>query len=192
MTEMIASSAIVIVEIALVLVVVFAVIGVIVLRKRRNRAEELRHFVSRLNGSAALRKEKRFGVAKEKLGNDIDDEVIEDHVDNILQKENSLYNKFVKVFMRQEGQRLEQIHHYVEELIHACHFKLPNFPHLAHSHSEDLAARDEIIESLQEENQELRNEVEKLRADNRKIMAEYEVIYEKHEQLTKLKPAARS
>lgn len=184
MEELIASSGLVIVEIAMVLIIVCAAIVFIMLRKNKGKTAEAKDFVKNINASVTKRKEQHIEFAKESFGEHLDESEIAAYVDSVLEKENSLYGKFVKVMMQHEGHAIEHVNQYVDDLIKACHIKLSD---TAESTVEPENGRlhEELIQSLRDENEDLRYKIDKLTADNEKIMSEYEIIYEKHEALTR-------
>ncbi|MBL4851131.1 MAG: hypothetical protein JKY90_02450 [Gammaproteobacteria bacterium] len=187
MQELMASSGLIIVEIALVLIVVFIIIGVIFLRKSKGKMTEARNFVKKINANVSKRKESHLVFATESFGDRLGASEISAHVDSLLEKENSLYGKFVKVVMHHEGHALEQVNEYVDDLIRACHIKLPiqNEDTQADSVDAESSQHAELIQSLTNQNENLRSQMDKLIAENEKTMSEYEIIYEKHEALTK-------
>ncbi|MBL1433210.1 MAG: hypothetical protein COC09_09310 [Gammaproteobacteria bacterium] len=184
MEEFIASSGLVIVEIAIVLIIVLVVAGVILRRKSKGNTAEAKNFVKNINANVSQRKEKHLEFAKQSFGEHLDELEIAAHVELLLEKENSLYGKFVKVVMHHEGHALEHVSQYVDDLIKACHIKLPEKDSKV-SEQVDIKLHEELIQTLREENDDLRYKVEKLTADNGRIMGEYEIIYEKHEALEK-------
>lgn len=184
MEELIASSGVVIVEIAVVLIIVCVAIVFIMLRKNKGKTAEAKDFVKNINANVAKRKEKHLEFAKESFGEHMDELEIAAHVDSVLEKENSLYGKFVKVVMQHEGHAIEHVNQYVDDLIKACHIKLPDADEST-AEPESGKLHEELIQSLRDENEDLRYKIDKLTADNEKIMSEYEIIYEKHEALTR-------
>lgn len=190
MEELIATSGLVIVEIALALTVIMIIAGVILLRKSKGKTTQAKDFVKKINANVSKRKEEHLEFAKESFGEHLDESEITAHVDSVLEKENSLYGKFVKVVMQHEGHAIEHVNQYVDDLIKACHIKLPERHSKTETdQSESSQLYEELIQSLREENEDLRYKIDKLTAENEKIMAEYEIIYEKHEALTKQQSA---
>ncbi|MBL1292306.1 MAG: hypothetical protein COB61_000365 [Thiotrichales bacterium] len=184
MEELMASSGMIIVEVALVLIVICVATVVILLRKSKGKTTEAKDFVKQINANVSSRKEKHLEFAKESFGEHLDASEITAHVDSLLEKENSLYGKFVKVVMQHEGHAIEHVNQYVDDLIKACHIKLPKKGESV-AEPADGKLHEERIQTLRDENEDLRDKIDKLTADNEKIMSEYEVIYEKNEILTK-------
>lgn len=185
MEELIASSGMIIVEVALVLIVICVAVVVILLRKNKGKTTEAKDFVKKINANVSKRKEQHLEFAKESFGEHMDESEITAHVDSLLEKENSLYGKFVKVVMQHEGHAIEHVNQYVDDLIKACHIKLPQKDENADESAAGGKLHEELIQSLRDENEDLRYKLEKLTADNEKVMSEYEIIYEKHEALTR-------
>jgi len=207
MQEFITSSRLFIVEIAFVLVIVFLIVGIAGYRKRSGKKNEAKSFVKRINSSIDKRRDQCRDFARNSVSHyvDRDDEIsayvessLEGHVHGILEKENSLYNDFIRLLMEEEGHTFEKFQQRVEELIQVCHFKLPQLPddndksELTADQASELSLHAELIESLRGDNEALRDQVIKLGTENEKIMGEYEIIYEKHDALTKQRPAQAS
>ncbi len=197
MEELITSSGLIVVEIAVVLILVFLVVGVIFLRKHRKKEREAKNFVLKVNAGAEKRKERHLSFARNSMSDYLmgDDEiaermepVLEEHVQDVFEKENSLYREFIKVLMRQDGHSIDHFHECVDKLIQVCHLKWPKpsqNEEKGQAKDEAQQAQEEFVETLKNENKELREQINKLLTDNEKIMSEYEIIYEKHEALTK-------
>lgn len=186
-----ASSGLVIVEVALILIVVFIIVGSISLRKSKGKMTEARNFVKKINANVSKRKENHLVIVKESFGEHLGESEISAHVDSLLEKENSLYGKFVKVVMYHEGHALGQVSQYVDDLIRACHIKFPEQDEDAQADSVDTESQlhVKLIQSFKNEKEDLQDKIDKLTADNEKIVSEYEIIYEKYEALTKQRVA---
>ncbi len=197
MQEFMASSGLIIVEVAVVLIIIVSVLGYLMRRKQKGAESDAKKFVKNINANVAQRKETHIEFATETLGEHLDESEISAHVDSLLEKENSLYSKFIKVIMHHEGHAIDQIHRYVDDLVRACHIKLPESSEANDDESSqvergidnDSDVYSELVHSLREENEDLRHQIEKLKAENEHITAEYEIIYEKHEALTKQRSA---
>jgi len=191
MQELMASSGLIVVEVALVLIIVFIVVGYILLRKSKVEMIEARNFVKQINANVSQRKENYLMFAKERFGDHFDESVICSHVYSLLEKENLLYGKFVKVAMHHEGHALDQVNQYVDDLIRACYIQFPEQNEDARANSIDVESQlhAKLIQSFKNEKEDLRSKIDKLTADNEKIVSEYEIIYEKYEALTKKKMA---
>lgn len=197
MDEFIASSGLIIIEIAIVLTLVMVTVGVIVLRKRRAKESEAKKFVKKINAGVHKRKEKHLNFARVSMIDFIDgddeiavivEELLEEHVSDVLEKENSLYGEFVKILTSAKGHSIETLEKRVEELINVCHIKVPKLNTDKSDSAQDDSVEnvhEELIQTLKSDNEELRDQVEKLAADNEKVMSEYEIIYQKYEALTK-------
>ncbi|PCH59609.1 MAG: hypothetical protein COC05_06515 [Gammaproteobacteria bacterium] len=207
MQEFITSSRLFVVEAALVLAIIFVMVGVIGYRKRSGKKNEAKSFVKKINSSIDKRRDQCRDFARNSVSDYVgeDEEIpaylessLEEHVHGILEKENSLYNDFIRLLMGEEGHTFEKFQQRVEELIQVCHFKLPQLTHdsdksaPASDQASEASLHAELIESLRGDNEVLRDQVVKLSAENEKIMGEYEIIYEKYDALTKQRPAQAS
>ncbi len=190
MKEFMASSGVLVVEIAVVLIVIVSAFGIYLLRRKKGTETEAKSFVKKINANVAQRKESRTQFAKDTFGEHLDESEISAHVDSLLEKENSLYSKFIKVVMKHEGHAIDQINQYVDDLVKACHIDLLSSTSATSEASDKTEVHAELIQSLRNDNEDMRYEIEKLKAENEKITAEYEIIYEKYEALTKQQRAA--
>jgi cell division protein FtsB len=187
MNEFVTGSFLVVSEVALLFAAALTSIVYMVTKKLRGNKKQAKDFVETLKKSEAQRKEKRSQLLKERFG--LDDESIEQYVERVVEREKSLYTRFLDIFLGRGKGQLADLKEQVEALIESCYIQGQASKQETESTDDTLDELEptdsgEAIKELMDENHALKKENERLTAENNdlnkeleRIMSEYVSIY---------------
>ena len=177
MTELVTGSFFIVSEVALLFAAALAIIVSMVAKKLRGNKKQAKDFVEKLKKSEPERKEKRSRLLKERY--DLDDDLIEQYVERIVEREKSLYTRFLDIFLGRGKGQLADLKDQVEALIESCYIQVSKqVPEETNVTVAELDSTDsgEAIKELMDENHTLKKENERLLAENNDLNAELERI----------------
>jgi uncharacterized protein HemX len=187
MNELVTGSFFIVSEVALLFAAALAIIVYMVTKKLRGNKKQAKDFVETLKKDEAQRKEKRSRLLKERFG--LDDELVEKYVEQLVEREKSLYTRFVDIFLGRGKGQLADLKDQVEALIESCYIQgqaSKQETESTHDTLDELEPTEsgEAIKELMDENHALKKENERLTTENNelnkeleRIMTEYVSIY---------------
>lgn len=188
MIEMVTGLLVIASEFALLFALLFALGSYLVVRKWNSRRGQAKILVEKLKSGEAQRSAKRSRALRQNYG--FADEVVEEIVARVLEKEKSLYARFIEIFLGRQQESLLQIDESIEALIDTCCSPLAK-------NGADQGAIDggvmqgvlgETVKRLKDENHQLKDENERLaselrnlKSDTEQVLSEYVSMYNKGE-----------
>lgn len=164
MTESMTTLLIILSEVVIVLLSIVIIFLVIKIRLNKNQKSEAKKLVKRIKQNEVAHKEKLLGILKNDYG--LDDSLAEETLKNLIEKENSLFSRIIKLYLGDSETDLTSIDDEVKNLTRGISEMAVT------DGSTKTVVKKQDISSYERKIADLEQELEKERKDKEKVREE--------------------